>query len=205
MKPIFRIAFVALSVCATGRAIAQEVVGTSVVDGSTVELLNDQTWRYRDNEDAVDDCENLSLGVQFCGQSKGWVPMPKPNAMINAAYRFDSLHYGQIIIEALGTDQGVDLKFMREAVLQLAASATGVSVEQIPVPDTYTSTVSGLSGETIVYQVNVNGVDSVFVNTIVLGPNRVIQMMSYTLTDTFTEEQRIRHADFLSAIKIEDQ
>jgi hypothetical protein len=204
MKPVVALTVFAFAVCISSTTVAQEVVGTSVIDGLAVELLNDQTWRYRNGEEPIDGCEIVVPGVQFCGLMNGWLKYPEPNVAVNAAYRLDSLNYAHLVIEAAGTDQGIDAAFMLKAVLQAAANGQGVPVVDIPVLDAYSSAVSGIQCETIAYAVTLDGVDFIYFNTFVLSPDRAMQAITVSLASEMTDNMRHNHADFLNYIRIDE-
>ena len=56
-------------------AMAQGVVGTGVVDGRRVELLDDRSWRFVGPED--EGCWAVTARVSFCGDPATWTPISK--------------------------------------------------------------------------------------------------------------------------------
>jgi hypothetical protein len=77
-------------------ALAQTVVGRAIVDGRPVTLYANKTWSYAGDTKPI--CAILSSKLSFCGDPDRWMPAAKPTPDVIAAYRHDSLHYGQIII-----------------------------------------------------------------------------------------------------------
>jgi hypothetical protein len=197
MKKLFLI--VALLLPAFGHA--QEVLGRSIVEGRSITILADGTWEYADAADPT--CDMIYRGVEFCGGAAGWQRTTPPNSEISASYRFDDRHYGQMIIEALGEDDGLTSKAMRQIVIQNAAAATGVLPSDIAVIDVHPSVFAGQDIETIVYTLDVEGVDVVFANAISTSPRQTMQLMTYAIGPEYTDQHRSLHEAFLSEIKLQ--
>ena len=181
---------------------AQDVLGRSVVDGRNITIFADGTWDYDEASDAA--CALIARGVTFCGEAEGWQPTPPPTSEITASYRFDDRHYGQMIIETLGEEDGLTAKAMRQIVVQNAAAATGVSASDIAVLDIYPSEVSGNEIETIVYALDVDGLNVVFANGISTSPRQTMQLMTYAIGAQYTDRHRALHEDFLALIKVQE-
>ena len=179
---------------------AQDVVGSAIVDGRVITLFEDNTWEY--TAPSEPDCSPIARGVEFCGRGSGWTATTPPNADIVAAYRYDDRHYGQMIIEEIGEEDGLTAAFMRDAVIQNAAVTTGLRPSEIPVIETYRSRVSGGSIETVVYSLNVDGLAVVFANSIRTAPRRTMQLMTYGIENEYTERHRDLHSAFLEQIRI---
>lgn len=188
-----------------GAAAAQTVVGRSMIDGRQVELRDDGTWVYTDRPSGADDCRAVALGVSFCGAPGTWRASPPPNADVAAQYRYDDRHYSQFVIEGLGSEDGLTRDFMRNAVLQIAASITGTPVADIPVFGIEPAEVDGKAGETILYLVSVDGVSVVYSNTIVSMPRRTVQAMSFAIGGEYTDELADVHRQFLSNVRISQE
>ena len=185
-------------------AYAQSVLGKAIVDGRTVFILSDGTWRYEDElSTASGDCTFIALGVSFCGSSRTWTPITPDGPEIDAAYWFDDLHYGQIITEGIGSDHGLDMEFMRAVVLENAATFSGRMASNIPVLDVRPAEIDGMEAETVVYSAEINGLSVVFANTIRILPQRAFQLVTYSIGSQFTDKHRNLHADFLEYIRIE--
>ena len=46
---------------------SQEVVGSAIISGKTIEILDDLTWRYKaPKKSLLSSCDALKLGVYFC-------------------------------------------------------------------------------------------------------------------------------------------
>jgi hypothetical protein len=181
---------------------AQEVLGRSIVEGRSITILADGTWEYTDAADPT--CDSIYRGVEFCGGAAGWQRTTPPNAEISASYRFDDRHYGQMIIEALGEEDGLTSKAMRQIIIQNAAAATGVQPSDIAVIDVYPIVFAGREIETIVYTFDVEGLNVVFANAISTSPRRTMQLMTYAIGSEYTDQHRSLHETFLSEIKLQN-
>jgi hypothetical protein len=53
----------------------------------------------------------------------------------------------------------------------------------------------------MVYSFKISGMDVVYSNTFVLGPNSLLQAQTSELSKTYTDTHRQVHADFLTAIQ----
>jgi hypothetical protein len=190
-----------LMLCA-GNAWAQSVIGRTVIDGQRVELLDNNTWRFAEAATSPAGCHDLREGVSFCGAPAQWQRITNAPPQLTAQYRFDDKTYGQFVIEGVGSSSGMNLAGIREMVIGYAAQASQVSPGNIPVLDTYAQIVDGLDGDTIVYGATISGMKFVFANTIVVEDARTIQAMTYTFGETYAEEHRNLHAEFIAEIRV---
>lgn len=179
-------------------ALSQTVVGRAIVDGRPVTLFDNKTWSFAG--DAKPGCAVLSPKLSFCGDPDRWMPSTKPTLDVIAAYRHDSVHYGQMILEDIGTDQGLSMQAVRQFILDFAAQSSG-GVPPIVI-STEPVTVGTMSGETIVYGFNVSGVDTVYANTILLGDATLLQLITYQIGDEYTDMHADLHAEFIEASKV---
>jgi hypothetical protein len=184
-----------------GLAIAQSAVGKAVVGGKTVTLFDDGTWKYADTVGATPAgaCDAVTPTVQFCAAALGWATTPPASSEINAAYRIDARHYAQYLIEDLGSDDGLTADFMRQVVLDNAKNATGNTPEVV---DVQPVSLDGLTGDTVVYTVKINGLDVVFANSVFVEQKRVMQIMSYAIGKEYTPQHAGYHAEFLANTKL---
>lgn len=183
-------------------AIAQDVLGTSVIDGRNIEILEDGSWRFEATPDTTEECEPLPQKVEFCGVSDGWTPTTPPSPQIAAQYRYDDRHYGQFVIEGVGTDEGMSLTFFLDAVIRNAAAVTGVPRENIIVLGQRDATISGYQGQTIVYRARFDKLDVVFANTILVLEDRSIQSITFSVGRDETDKSRALHEEFISKTEI---
>lgn len=198
MRPqaaFLRTVIVAMCIAAAP-AFAIEKIGSALVDGKRVDIFDNGTWAY--TEVTEGDCKSLSNTLAFCGETSGWTATRPPAPDIIAQYQYDDRNYGQFVLEGVGSDDGMTMEFMRDAVLQNAAAASGVGAADIPVLDVMDAELSGYGGTTVVYRVTINGLNLVFANSIIVADAQSLQAMTFSVGSNFTEAHKALHAAFLS-------
>ncbi len=180
---------------------AQSIVGRAIVDGRTAELLSDKTWRFLDSADIG--CNALTTRLSFCGDPSQWVSVNPASGEIAAQYRYNDRNYAQYIIEELGRLDGLNMQGVRNAILSNAASASNRSQNDVPVYDINEVAFQDQNAETLTYGVIVDGTDYVFMNTIVLTDDLILQVISYSVGNEWTDELKTVHAKFLDATKVQ--
>jgi hypothetical protein len=182
---------------------AKEKVATALINGEIVELYSDRTWGYADKmEDTDAGCVAVQSGVAFCGASLGWKQMPNNDPEIDALYRLNPKTFGMLLVEEIGTADGVGLKTMRGNVISNFAAGAEIMEEAVTVFGVEASSVSGVSGETVVYGGDFKGLNVVFSNTIVIQEKRTVQVVTYVLGSAPTEKSNALHQEFLSRSKL---
>ncbi len=202
---IRRLAALALAASLALPATAQDtdVVGTTILGGKRVELLSDKTWRFADLADSNDGkCVPINTVLAFCGTIFDWRPIGTAGTEFTRQFRHDSRSYAGIIFEELGATDGMDLEFMRNAIIENAAMGAGVRPAEIPIHDAQSTTVDGQPGETIVFSVNFDGLEVTFQNTIVNAPHHNVQFVVWTIGPELTEDGKALHEAFLDAQRI---
>jgi hypothetical protein len=201
VSPLIRIALLVAALAVPGLATAQSVIGSSVIDGRRISIFDDGTWAFVDSADG--DCRPLTEVLAFCGEANGWTATRPPSPEILAQYRYDDRNYSQFVYEALGTDDGMNLGFMRDAVLDNAAAATGGLASDIPVLDVFDTKIGDAPAETMVYLVELNGLKLVFANTIAVTSRHTLQAMTFSVDDTFSDAHRRLHDAFLGDVRFD--
>ena len=176
---------------------AQDVVGSTIVDGHHVQLLSDHTWKYE--TPAASACQSIQDGVTFCGGSAGWNPTTAANKDIAAQFRFDDRNYGEFIVEKLGTEDGLNADLILSAVIGNAAKVANVQDKDIATVGPTPVTVDGMPGETLIYSLKIQNLPVVFTNTIVVDKHRAVQIVTYGIGPELTDEMKKNHENFLSA------
>lgn len=192
---------VALAVPVTAQDGA--VVGSAIVKGKRVELLDDNTWRYADPGAADSGCETINAILQTCGLQDVWSSISTNGTEFIRQYRKDSRTYAGILFEDVGAADGATMEFMRNIVIENAAAGTGVQPEDIPILDVATLTVDGNAAERISYAANFNGVDFIFQNTIVNAPNHNIQLVIWNIGKELNDSNRAANDSFVEAMRID--
>jgi hypothetical protein len=184
----------------SGAALAQTVVGRSIVDGKVALLYDDMTWALEaPAAGGTANCDAVTTRVQFCGQALGWTSSRPGTSDVNAAYEIDPRHYAQYIIEEVGIDDGMNSEFMRRIVLENAKNFSGTDAEIITVEPVM---LGDLSGETIVYRVNINGAGFVFANSVFVDSGLTMQIMTFALATDYAPEHAKMQTDLLAATKV---
>ena len=190
---LFSILIAAPTIC-----FAQSEVGTSVVDGKTVELLSNFTWKYK--EERQDSCQSVKYTVAFCGAGRLWQSTP-PTGDAAAAYKHDDANYGEFIVEQFGSKQGLALDAMRKIVVDNAASAAGIKAADVDILSDEAVSVDGHNGETLVYKVTIEHIPCLFLNTVVITDIYTMQIITYSVSSDISEAKRL-HADFIGQTRL---
>ena len=192
-------AFLALPVAADNAT----VVGNAVLGGKRVELLSDNTWRFVDLAEPSDGkCVPINTVLTFCGTIFDWRPVGTTGTEFLRQFRHDSRTYAGIIYEELGSADGMDMEFMRNAVIENVAAGTGIRPEEVPIFDVRSITIDDLPAETIVYGANFQGLDVIYQNTIVNAPNHNLQFVIWTIASELGDDAKSLNDSFLNAIRI---
>jgi len=184
-------------------AQAQSVVGSSIVDGQKVVLFSDQTWNFERATTA--DCSVISVSLEFCGFTRGWVEITSQPDQDVVVFNAQANTYGIAISENVGSDNGLSSIVMRQAILENAALATGRPNVAIPVLGLEPRTLLGLDGETMFYFVSLNGLEVMFAASVLILPERSIQLISYGFGRQITPDLRVNHQNFIELFKLRDQ
>jgi hypothetical protein len=179
-------------------ATAQDVVGSSLVEGKQVQLMSDFTWRYIGSR--VDDCTAIENDISFCDLTGAWKQTSSgPNSDNRTTFRKNDRTFGIFIVEAVGSADGMTAETMRSLVIGNAARAAGVQVTDVPVLSVSAATIDGHDATTVAYAGKVDSLNFVFLNTIVTQPKRSIQVVTYGVGTELTDEMTQDHRQFLQA------
>ena len=180
---------------------AQSILGRAIVNGQTVLILSDGTWRYESTSSK--ECHLVALDLSFCGSSEIWKKVRPDNPEITAQYKFDDLHYGMIISEGLGSDDGVDLATLREIALENASYFSGGTASDVPVLDIYIDRIDEMEADTMIYVVKLNDLNFVYANTMLILPQMTLQAATMAVGSQFTDKHKEIHALFLENVVLE--
>lgn len=184
-------------------AQAQESVGKTQVDGHTVTLFANQTWRY-DANSASGDCTQVTIDFSFCGDPKFWQYTQPVETDIVAQYRIDDRSYALFVHEGLGANDGMSLEFMKKAVIVNAAAAASVNPNEIIVLEARQVEIDGQAAEKQTYILSLDGLTLVFSNSILVTDNYSLQAITYVIGKNDTEQGAQLHTDFLAQIDLVD-
>lgn len=190
--------------CLPVLAAAQTVIGTAVVDGRQVDILDDNTWRFSAATGESGTCIRIDGPVSFCGPPTRWQRAPvAPAPAIDALYQVDDRNFGMLIVEGLGQADGLTVQNLREAVLMNAGAAGGVGPEAVPVLDNFDATVAEKAHPTVAYQVTIQGLQFVYLTTLLVEERNAAQLTTYAISDALTDSHRQLHEEFLSHVRLD--
>ncbi|MBL4628505.1 MAG: hypothetical protein JKY00_10800 [Roseicyclus sp.] len=190
----------------SGPVLAQSAVGRSSIEGRTVTLLSDGTWRYDVPiaSGAGAACTFMAFEIYFCGDRSDWAVNPGNNPLAQSEFRLNDRSYGALIAESIGVQDGATNELYRRAIIENAARSVGVPSASIPIIEIYDVTLQDTLLETLVYHINIDGLDFVFANSVLLAETYSAQFTSYHIGSAFTSENRAAHASFLASFNIEE-
>ena len=191
---------IALICLLSSGAAAQTVVATAIVAGERVELLSNRTWRPVD-ADAASGCIPILEDISACLEGAGWSVFHDAPRDRSLQLRLDATAYALIIIDEVGTADGVTFASMRDVKLSNAAQAANIPTRQVAVHGAATTYLLGQTTEQTVYSVPINGIDVLYSNTVMLLENETIQFVTYTIGPSRHDRFGDVHASFLSLLQ----
>ena len=195
--------WLALSLTLVAPAMAQDVLGTAVVDGRRVELLSDNTWREVDTAPA--ECRRIEGPVLFCGDPDRWPSMEPENPSIDAAFETGVASFAAITVEEIGRDRGADDAAMRTFLLDSEAQQAGVEDGEDLVIAESPAEIDGRDAMTLVMTRKVVDIPSVVATTYHIGEDFHVRALTWELFDGFRPEHRALHRQFLSQIQLDPE
>ncbi|MEX0339763.1 MAG: hypothetical protein AB3N11_12075 [Arenibacterium sp.] len=198
---LFRSLLFAFGFMAALPAQAQDIIGTTVIDGQRIEILSGFTWRYAD-QDTATGCINYQHGVSFCGLGDGWDITRSNNADAVASFTWYDRVFGMIVAEGLGATDGLVLDSLREIVLGFIAEEQGINTSDVPVLSEEAVEIDGRPAKTLVYKGVINGLNLIYFNSIMSLPHRTFQFVTFTVGTDVTDDQKAAHAALIGNIRI---
>lgn len=140
--------------------------------------------------------------VDFCGDAEIWEQIPPPAPDIAAQFKYNDVHYAQLVEEGVGTNNGVTPEMIERAMLMNAAAATNTTEDKIPLLGRETVRIDGYEAPMLVYQVNFSGTPFVFANAYVLRETSLVQVMTYAFGSEYSDEHRDITARFFADVRL---
>lgn len=181
-------------------AVAQSVVGTSLVEGRKVELMSDNTWRYA--AVSPDNCDDVRLGVRFCSVGTKWSRSVNANPAASATYQWSDRTFAMYIVEGVGTDDGFDVDGFTQIALGYVATAQKTEIENVPVLSIEPVELGDIPGQTVVYSGLIRGVSVVYINSIFVQADRSLQIVTFGVGLEPTEEMQAAHASLIENTRL---
>jgi hypothetical protein len=200
MKARFTSALVAVAAAglSAGAAFAQDIVGSSSIKGRTVELLSDNTWRYKSAGGA--DCTSLGYRMEFCGQTLGWDVSRPLSAEASGSFRLGSRDFAVTISEPFGAGSGMSLDTLTQAATVNAALGAGISEKDVAVNSVDDVEVLGFAARRLSYTLSFNGLKMTFINTFWVEQDQSTQFITWTAGQPDAAMLKT-HTDALATIK----
>ena len=176
-------------------ASAQQVIGTAVINGKIVEILENQTWRYKSEQSmSLSGCDLLKNGLYFCNKNNWKTTSATGDA--SHMYSIDDRTYVMFIIENMGADDGVTKDFMAGVALNYAAEAANTTPDNILQHFSRDKIVNGNEFLSIAYTASISNIKFTFINNICVQDTVTAQAAIFTLGSKVTESQ-IEHNNVL--------
>lgn len=178
---IFSVALFALSLPlhAAQTALAQSVIGTTEYNGQTIELLDNNSWRFKQSSNNTEkrNCETIKQSFEFCN-SLNWLVV-EPIGQASAMYQINDRAYVMFIVEGLGTQDGMSGEYMINAAHYMAAQGMNIQQESLDVNYTRQKQLKGYDYWVTSYSGSINGLPFTFINNINVGKTSTVQAVVY--------------------------
>ena len=178
---IFQCLVLLLLTAAPRIAMAQSVVGETVINGRQVELLDNNTWRYADDlfVNTGRNCETLEHSVVFCN-SLNW-QVSEPVGAATAIYLIDDRTYVMLIIEGIGSNDGASPEMMVNAAHWFASQAMNIQQDSLEVHYTRPKRAGRYEYTTTAYSGKIDGLSFTYINNIYIGRTFNMQAVVYNV------------------------
>ena len=189
------------SVVASNLLMAQEIIGTAIINGERIQIFDNKTWKFTNNSEGSfnEDCDVIKYQVHFCN-SFGWNKVENPVAPINAQYDVDGRTYSMFIVEPMGTADGVSREVMAGVALDYAAAAADVDVSEIPQHFVREGRVNGYDYLSVSYSAGVSGMEFTFINNIFVMETVTVQATIYTIGTAVSDSLEENNTKLVKAI-----
>lgn len=137
-------------------------------------------------------CQFDGGSVKLCEVPDGW-HAATPRAHASAEFSRGDGFFAQLIIDSAGSDQGLMLAAAADAVVRNMQVSVGEQSFELLMRGTNTGI---RDSEIIVYQARIEGIPFIYANTIYVGRNQTIQMVTWCISEELTVDDRSAHLDF---------
>lgn len=183
-------------------AVAQDVIGSAVVNGKKIQILEDFTWQFEDR--LAESCFLVTAGLDFCGKPAGWGRISNKPPQIAGAFEQGGRNYAFFVSEPVGRAEGITLDALAKGVVGNLANGMGVTPADVPIFDTKDGEFYGQRVRTIAMQAKLQGVVFVFINTFWVEENRSGQVFTYTFGDNLRESDGLLHSQVTGSLSFSD-
>ena len=193
--------FVLAAFLNTANSYSQEIIGLGTVNGKSVEIFSNYTWRYKQTQESNRDCEQISINISFCN-SKAW-RVTRNTGDATAMYRIDDRHYAMFIIESMGSQDGFSNASMAEIAINYAAEAANVKKTSIPIHNRGNISIDGKQALSVGYSAKIDKVLFTYQNNILVGKNFTMQSIIFGIGEPSAKIESLNRS-FIDDILIVD-
>lgn len=142
--------------------------------------------------DPQQSCLPIRQSIRLCGIPASWKQV-QAHPQAEAEFRRTDGFFAQVIWEPAGRNQGLTLKDAANKIVQDA----GTRAES----NNFTLLMRGATQETIdseiiVFKVEIGGIPFIFADTLLVGRNETVQILTWRIAQELSAEDRAAHLDF---------
>ncbi len=169
-----------------GQAAFADELGRVSLDGRTVIISVDGTWRYAETDDITlaEGCKLIEGAVRFCVPNDSYQIIPQNTPPFSAMYQVDDpslTHYVGFVVEKLGRQQGLKARTVKKIAFAQAATAMNTSPENIVVRDERTIDMGGREFLSFACEVEVENLEISFVKNIHVSETHTFQITVWAI------------------------
>ena len=193
-----------ISIFNVQQLFAATKVGTAVVNGETVYLYSDFSWKYS-NTFEKNSCEMVNNLIEVC--KKGiWLRdrsfKSKDPTQLAQFVTDDGSFYSMIIEEKIGISDGVSLNLLQEGVVTNFADGLGLDIADVPVIRSEDKSFADYDAKYIALKGDYKGLNMVMVNTFFAIDTHNFQLVTWTVGKLLTEKIEKLHQQFIKTIQV---
>lgn len=182
--PILLVGGLFALVCKPGAKRGGFVIGASIC---IVLMLIGQT-----RPDPHQSCLPIGQSIRLCGIPSGW-KQAQAHPHAEAEFRRTDGFFAQVIREPAGRNQGLTLKDAANGIVQNAGTRAGSRNFALLMRGTNHEMIDS---EIIVYKVDLGGIPFIFAETLYVGQNETVQLITWRIARELSVEDRAAHLDF---------
>ena len=182
--PVLLIGGLCALMCKPGAKRRGFVVGASIC---VVLMLVGQA-----RPDPQQSCLPIGQSIRLCGIATGWKQV-QAHPQAEAEFRRADGFFAQIIREPAGRNRGLTLKDAANGIVQNAGTRAGSRNFALLMRGTNQEMVDS---EIIVYKVEHEGIHFIFADTLYVGRDETVQVITWRIARELSVDDRAAHLDF---------
>jgi hypothetical protein len=147
-------------------------------------------------------CTLVGELVSFCGQPDQWMQIEDNHSVTAASYMIPDQLFAEIMIQEMDTNDGWAVETLQDWVLENFMTANGGITPEVLGSEA--AVVSGLSAQTLVIPLTLEGETTVFATTFMVLAERTIKFVTVEIAASYTTAHQRAHSDLLAAIRLSD-